>query len=175
MTAESDAFFAQDQFAIQMYKPPTQIGSFDFNYSAGAHEIVITVRNHFTWKEADKMPNGEYFENTLTLDWDLEEQEKFKKLCKEIIEDFWSDRYMFQCAAAGFQDAYANVTINFEEAALDHAHINWSCTRYTQKSVGGGVAWGTTPPRLDSDNFAVYPKETLKQQKLIFNMRLRQL
>lgn len=175
MTAESDALFAHDRFAIPNYKPPTTIGSFDFEYSASRHEITITVRNHFTWVPADRKPDGEYFENTLTLDWDLEEQGKFKRLCKENIEEFWSDRYMFQCAAEGCQDAFAKVIINFEESNIDQAHINWKCTRYTQKSVGGGVEWKATPPRLDSDNFAVYPKETLKQQKLIFSMRLAQL
>ena len=143
---------------------PTGIGKFSASYSPQASALEVTVRTYVEFSDHDQT-------------WDPNEQIPWRDRAFQIIEDFWSDRYLFQCTRPGWDyRAVARVrAVPHPTLAGADLRLRVSKAAPAIGTQGGGVGWGDGVPMCGLDDLAAYPKDQVRLRRRIFALRKYQL
>lgn len=167
MSKSEDKFLAagrSGKFSVTNWSAMTGIGNFDAVYSPQAGQMDVTFKVHTVFDDYNQK-------------WSDEEKLKWEPLAFQIVEDFWSKRFVFECTRKDWGKHAVQVRIHVVPSSLASAHLKLKVQNVSPAigTSGGGVGWSTTPPSCNIDNLAIYPKDQRKMREGIFNLRLYQI
>ena len=149
------------QFSVVNWSAVTGIGNFDAIYNPQTNLMSITFKVYVEYSNHDQQ-------------WADLDKPVWQQAAFDVVENFWSDRYLLQCTKPGWGKYRTKVKVNCVAAPEANAHVKIvvSKTAPTMPTQGGGVGWGSTPPLLLLDDKSILPKDQRAQRERIFAMRL---
>jgi hypothetical protein len=150
-------------FSVTKWEAPTGIGRFDATYDPNAGQLTVTIKIHVEFSNHDQA-------------WDDNDTRPWRRRAFTIIENFWSDRYIFECKRPGWEKYKAAVKVKCVESSLQNCHLHLRVSKLPPDwgTSGGGIGW-QEPPSCSIDNLAIEPKDQRKLREGIFNLRVYQL
>jgi hypothetical protein len=166
-------FTRRGTFTIKDFKPPTELGLFDFAYNPTAREIKVRVTAHFNVVNRTFDPPR----SDSWLSWIYTERALFQDEAKRVIRDRWSHRYRMVCRDPEWSHLSAAVDIALEEVPRHEAHYIIDCRKVPTNADGawaGGCEHTKRPYRANFSNWGVEERIDFFGDK-IFNLKEKQL
>ena len=154
----------RNKFAVTNWEAMTGIGRFDAVYNPQGNTLDVTFKVFTEFRD-------------FNLPWRDDEKLAWEGRAFRVVEDFWSNRYLFKCTRPGWEKYKAAVNVRCVASAQASAHLHLRVDKVSPETgtQGGGVGWGTVPPTCLIDNLAIEPKNQRKLREGIFNLRLYQI
>ncbi len=151
-----------NKFSVTNWEAMTGIGRFDAVYSPQAGKLDVTVKVFIEYRDFDQK-------------WSDNDKQKWGPRALWVVEDFWSNRFIFECARPDWEKKYrAEVKLRCVETTKANAHLHLVVDKRSPDAgtMGGGVSFSKKPPFCLIDNLAIEPKDQRKVREGIFNLRL---
>ncbi len=152
------------KFTVTDWEANTGIGRFDADYNPNAGRLNVTIRVFIEFRDFDQK-------------WRDDEKLAWAPRAFRVVEDFWSQRYLFECKRPGWEKYKAQVTLKCISTTKENAQLHLLVDKRAPNmgTMGGGIGWSKTPPFCPIDNLAIEPKDQRKLREAIFQLRVYQM
>jgi len=160
----------QGRLSKKKFEPATKnIGCFDAKFEPQRNLITITVSLSYSF-ERDTQGQG-----PTAVSWTSEDISTFKTKAKQVIEEFWSDRFTLTCSRPDWLDIYAQVKIKLVEPKTGKGVYHAVVKKYPDTRWSSGAAINRETREAKFGNFDVEPNVSDSRDKAGFAFKKEQL